>query len=229
MVQHAPDDGDIRTRTNAHIFIGMRGGAGEARVNHNEIGAILFLARQHMLQADRMRFCRISAHDDHGFRIADVVIGIGLRAITPGIGNTRNGGRMANTRLVIHVIGTPEGRKFAEQIGPFIGEFGAAQQEGGVRAAFLPGFHQLVGDFGDGIVPGHALPLTIYQLHRVFDAPIAMHQFAHRSALGAMRAAIDGRFPSGFLADPNAILHFRNHGAANRAMGADILHALDRL
>ena len=44
-----------------------------------------------------------------------------------------------------------------------------------------------------------------------------------------MRAAIDGRFPSGFLADPNPILHFRNHGAANRTMGADILHALDRL
>ena len=229
VVQHAPDDGNIGARTDAHIFIGMRSGAGEARVNHNQIGAILFLPGQHMLQADRMRFRRIAAHDDHGFRIADVVIGIGLRAVAPSIGHTRNRGRMANTRLVIHVIGAPERRKFAEQIGPFIGEFGAAQQEGGVRPAFLPGVHQLVGDFGDGIVPGHALPLTIYQLHRVFHAPIAMHQFAHRSALGAMRAAIDRRFPSGFLADPNAILHFRNHGAANRAMGADILHALHGL
>ena len=229
VVQHAPNDGDIRARADTHKFIRMCGGAGEARVNHNQIGAILFLARQHMLQADRMCFRRITAHDDHGFRIADVVIGIGLRAIPPGIGHTRDGGGMANARLVVHVIRAPEGREFAEQIGPFIGEFGAAQQEGGIRPAFLPGFHQLVSDFGDGIVPGHALPLAIHQLHRVFDAAVTMHQFAHRCALGAMRAAIDRRFPSRFLADPNAILHFRNHGAANGTMGADILHALHGL
>ena len=67
VMQHAPDDGDIRARTDAHIFIRMRRSAGEARVNHNQIGAVLFLARQNMLQADRMRFRRIAAHDDHGF------------------------------------------------------------------------------------------------------------------------------------------------------------------
>ena len=44
-----------------------------------------------------------------------------------------------------------------------------------------------------------------------------------------MRAAIDRRFPGRFLADPNAILHFRNHGAADGAMGADILHTLHGL
>ena len=229
MVQHAPDDGDIGTRTDAHIFIGMCGGAREARVNHNQIGAILFLAGQHMLQADRMRFRRIAAHDDHGLGIADVVIGIGLRAITPGIGNTRNGRGMANARLVVHIIRAPEGCEFPIKIRAFIGEFGAAQPKGRIRAAFLPGFHQLVGNFGDRIVPGHALPLAIHQLHRVFDAPVAMHQFAHRCALGAMRAAIDRRFPSGFLPDPNAILHFGNHGAAHRTMRADILHALHGL
>ena len=229
VVQHAPDDRDICTRADAHIFIGMRRGAGEARVNHNQIGAVLLLAGQHMLQADGMRFRRIAAHDDHGLGVADIIIRIGLRAIAPGIGNTCNRGGMANARLMVHVIRAPEGREFAEQIGPFIGEFGAAQPEGGIGAAFLPGFHQLVGNLGDGIVPGHALPLAVHQLHRVFNAPVAMHQFANRCALGAMRAAIDWRFPSRFLPHPNAILHFRNHGAANRTMRADILHALDRL
>ena len=229
VVQHAPDDGDIRARADAHIFIRMRRGAGEARVNHNQIGAVLFLAGKNMLQADRVCFRRIAAHDDHGLGVADVVIGIGLRAITPGIGNTSHRRRMTNARLVVHVIRAPESRKFAIQISTFIREFGAAQPEGGIRPTFLTGFHQLVGNFGHRIVPGHALPLAVHQLHRIFDAPVAMDQFAHRSALGAMRAAIDRRFPSGFLPDPNAILHFGNHGAADRTMRADIFHALHGL
>ena len=229
VVQHAPNDGNIGARTDAYIFIRMRRGAGEARVNHNQIGAVLFLACQHMLQADRVRFRRIAAHDDHGLGIADVVIGIGLRAITPGIGNTGHRGGMANARLMVDVIRAPEGGQFAIEISAFIGEFGAAQPEHAIGAAFLAGFHQLVANFGQRIVPGHALPLAIHQLHRVFDAPVAMHQFTYRCALGAMRATIDGGFPSGFLAHPNAILHFSNHGAANGTMGADILHALHGL
>ena len=52
---------------------------------------------------------------------------------------------------------------------------------------------------------------------------VAMHELAHRGALGAMRAAVDRAVPGGLLADPDAVLHFGDDGAADRAMGADIL------
>ncbi len=48
-------------------------------------------------------------------------------------------------------------------------------------------------------------------------------QLAHRGALGAMRAAVDRAVPGRLLADPDAVLHFGDHGAADRAMRADVL------
>ena len=56
-----------------------------------------------------------------------------------------------------------------------------------------------------------------------------MHEFAHRGALGAMRAAVDRAVPGRLLADPDAVLHFGKYGAADRAMGADVLLDLGRL
>ena len=55
-----------------------------------------------------------------------------------------------------------------------------------------------------------------------------MHEFAHRSAFGAMRATIDRAVPARLLADPHAVGHFRSHRAADRAMRADALADGDR-
>ena len=49
-----------------------------------------------------------------------------------------------------------------------------------------------------------------------------MHEFAGRGALGAVRAAIDRAVPTRLLTDPHAVRHFGDHGAADRAMRADI-------
>ena len=43
------------------------------------------------------------------------------------------------------------------------------------------------------LIPGNARPLAVDELHRISQPPVAVHEFAHRSALGAMRAAIDRR------------------------------------
>ena len=48
-----------------------------------------------------------------------------------------------------------------------------------------------------------------------------MGMFPHRSALGAMGAEIEGAIEARLLADPDAVRHFGEHGAADRAMGAD--------
>ena len=66
-------------------------------------------------------------------------------------------------------------------------------------------------------------PLAVDHLHRVAQAAVAVHQFARRRALGAMRAAIDRAIPAGLLADPHAVRDFGHHGAADRAVRADVL------
>src|SRR5262249_17761649 len=45
--------------------------------------------------------------------------------------------------------------------------------------------------------------------------------------LGAGAAGFEGRFPARLLADPHAVGDFRQHGAANRAMGTDGLAHLN--
>src|SRR5437773_785722 len=77
-----------------------------------------------MLQRHRMRLGRIAAPDDLRLGVADVVEAVGHRAVAPGVGHAGDGCRMADSRLVIGVVGAPEGTELAEQVGAFVGEFG---------------------------------------------------------------------------------------------------------
>jgi hypothetical protein len=61
-----------------------------------------------------MGFGRIAAHDDLGLCVADVRIAIRHRAVAPGIGYAGDRCRMADTGLVIGVVGAPEGAELAE-------------------------------------------------------------------------------------------------------------------
>ena len=228
VVQHAPDHRDVGAAAEPDIFGGMRRGAGEARVEHEHVGAVDFLAGQDVLQGHRMRFGGIRSHEDHGLRIPDVVVGIRHRAVAPGIGDAGDGGRMADAGLVIDGVGAPERRELAEQIGAFIGEFRRAEQIDGIGAGLGADLEHLVADLVDGLVPRDLLPLAVDQLHRIFQPAVAMHEFAHRSALGAMRTAVDRAVPGRLLADPDAVLHFGDHGAADRTMRADVLFQFGR-
>ena len=80
---------------------------------------------------------------------------------------------------------------------------------------------QLVADLADRLIPGHARPLPVDHFHRIFEPALAAYQFAHRSALGAMRPAIDRAVPGRLLADPHVVRHFCHDRAADGAMGAD--------
>src|SRR5262249_57018524 len=80
----------------------------------------------------------------------------------------------------------------------------------------------------DRFVRGNRVHWAVDELERIFEPAVAVYQFAHRRALGAMRAAIDRAVPTRLLADPHAVLHFGGDGAADRAMGADVLANLDR-
>ena len=181
------------------------------------------LAFQHVLQRHRMRLGGIAAHDDHGLGVADVGVAVGHRAVAPGVGDAGDGGRMADARLVVGVVGAPERGELAIEIGAFVGELGRAEPIDRIGAGLAADLHQLVADLVDRDVPGDAGPLAVHQLHRIAQAAVAVHQFARRGALGAMRAAVDRAVPARLLADPHAVRHFGDHGAADRAVRADVL------
>ena len=180
VVQHAPDHRDVGAAAEPDIFGGMGRGAGEARIEHEHVGAVDLLAGQDVLQRHRMRFGGIRSHEDDGLRVAHVVVGIGHRAVAPGIGDAGDGGGVADAGLVIDRVGAPERRELAEQIAAFIGEFRGAEQIDGIGAGLGADLEHLVADLVDGHVPRYLLPLAVDQLHRIFQAAVAMHEFAHR-------------------------------------------------
>src|SRR4051812_5093755 len=130
---------------------------------------------------------------------------------------------MTDARLMVGIIGAPESGEFAIEIGALVGEFRGAQPVDRFRARLLANLHQLVADLVDRLVPTQLGPLAVDQLHRIFQAAIAVHELARRLAFGAVRATIVRRAPAGLLADPNPVRHFGDHRAADRTMRADVL------
>ena len=153
VMQHAPDHRDVGAGAEPDIFGGMGRGAGEARVEHEHVGAVDLLAGQDVLQRHRMGFGRIRPHEDDGLRVADVVVGVGHGAVAPGVRNTRDRGGVTDARLVIDRVGAPERREFAEQIAAFIGEFRGPEQIDRVGAGLGADLEHLVADLVDGLIP----------------------------------------------------------------------------
>src|SRR5260370_2739607 len=135
---------------------------------------------------------------------------------------------MAGARLVIGFVGALESSELAEQIGALVGHFRGAPPVDRIRSGFLADLQDLVADLLDRLVPRDAGPLAVDELERIFEPAVGMHEFAHRCALGAMRAAIERAVPARLLADPNVVLHFGRHRAADRTMRADVLSGGDR-
>ncbi len=160
--------------------------------------------------------------------VADIVVAVGHRAIAPGIGYAGDRRGMADTRLMIGIVGSPEGRELAIEIGGFVGEFGGAEPIHRVRSGLLADFQQLVADLVDRLLPGNAHPLAVHELHGVAQAALAQHVVANRRALAAMRSAIDRAVVVRLLSDPYAVCDLRDNRTADRTMRADILAGRNR-
>src|SRR5260370_18726326 len=103
---------------------------------------------------------------------------------------------------MVGVVGAPERRELAVEIGPFVGELGGPEPIHGVRPRLLADSEKLGADLVDRLVPAHAGPLAVDELHRIFQAPVAVHELAPRGTLGRMRPAGDLRLPAALLAAP---------------------------
>ena len=128
---------------------------------------------------------------------------------------------MANTRLVIGVVGAPEADKLAHQIRLLVVVLGRTNEVNAVGAAGFAQLHHAFADFFEGYVPANALVFAVDQLHGVAQAVLAVAVFAQCRALGAMGAQIDRGIKHGLLANPNAVFDNRIDSTAHRAVCAN--------
>src|SRR6185295_12108026 len=148
-------------------------------------------------------------------------------AVAPRVRDARDGRGVADARLVVAVVGAPEGVELAEQVRLLVGELGRAQEVDGVLARLLANIEHLVADLVDGDVPADAGPFARDELHRVFEPAIAVRMLARRRTLGAMGAEVERAIEARLLADPYAVLHLGHDRAADRAVRAHGLLDVD--
>src|SRR3546814_14066495 len=95
---------------------------------------------------------------------------------------------MADARLIVVVVGAPEGAELAVEVGAFVAVLGTADEVHRVGPGLLADLQHLVADLVDRLIPADLLVFAVDQLHRVLQAPLAMRVLADRSALGALRS-----------------------------------------
>src|SRR3546814_16128245 len=69
--------------------------------------------------------------------IVHVVEAVRHRAVAPGVGNTRDRGRVTDSRLVVTVVGAPEGIELAEQVSLLVDVLRRAQPVDGIGAGVV--------------------------------------------------------------------------------------------
>ena len=227
MVQNTPHQRHVRTGPEAHEFVRMGRRAGKARVADDQRRVVLFLGFQQVLKRHGVRLGGVAADDEDRLGVVDVVIAVGHGAVAPCVRNTRNGRRVADTRLVIDVVGAPIGRELAEQVCLFVRMLGAAQPVDAVGTGCVTDRRHLVADLVDRLLPADPLPFAADFLHRVLQAAFAVGVFTHRCALGAVGAQVERAVPAGFLPDPDTARHFGDDCATHRTVGADGFLDLD--
>ena len=75
-------EGDVGARTNRRVDVGDRRGAGETRVDDDELGAVLDLRLDHPFETARMSLGGIAAHNHNDVGVLDILPGVGHRATT---------------------------------------------------------------------------------------------------------------------------------------------------
>ena len=131
--EHPVNRRNMSAGPHADILSRVRRGSRHPRVDHDHVGAVKFLAFKDMLKRNRMRLRRIAAHQHDRLGVADIVVAVRHRAIAPGIGYAGDGGGMADARLMIGIIGSPESRELAVEVGGFVGELGRTEPVNRVR------------------------------------------------------------------------------------------------
>ena len=97
----AAQERDIGSGPDRRVEIGNRRGAREARIDDDQLGAVLDLRLDHPFEAARVRFGGIATHDDNHVGILDVLPGVRHRTATECWGQTGHRRSVSDAGLVI--------------------------------------------------------------------------------------------------------------------------------
>ena len=93
-----------------------------------------------MQKRNWVRLSGVTAKQNNRTRILNVVHAVGHRTVAPGVSNTRNRGRVTDTRLVISIISSPESVELTEQISLFVVILCGTKPVDRIRSRFFPYF-----------------------------------------------------------------------------------------
>src|SRR6185295_3136352 len=102
---------------------------------------------------------------------------------------------MADACCVVDVVGAPERRKLAEDVGILVREFRGADPVDGIGSRSFTDRGEFVANLINGSVPAQPDPVAIEELHWIFQAAVAVYDLTCCSSLGAMRTSVDRRVP----------------------------------
>ncbi len=126
VVDQAADEGDVGPRPQLGIDIGLRGGPGVARVDADQLGAVVHRPL-HIFEGDRMVFSRVGTDAEDDIRMLDVVPVVGHCTTTEGGRQTGNRSGVSYSRLVFEVADPHGAGKFAHQVAFLIIQGGGAE------------------------------------------------------------------------------------------------------
>src|SRR6202021_3120822 len=205
VVDDAAEEGDVGTGTNLYIQIGVRRGAGEARIYDDGLGVAMNFGFYRPFEDAGVILGGIAAHDQHHLSILDVDPAVGHRAASECGPQTGDRWAVSNASLVFQVADPQAAHTLDGGIIKFV-SIGAAAGEGYAFAA-VDGFAigvlldecvvarllHLLRDFFVGLIPGDVLPVGASGTADLGleQAAVVENVLLERGAFGAKCAAID--------------------------------------
>ena len=217
VVQHTKQEGDVRARTDTHVFVGLGRCAGETRIHHNHLAAG-FLGVQHVQHAHGVGFGGVGANVERNLCVLHVVVGVGHGAVAPCVGHASHRGRMADTRLVVAVVRAEVAHKLAHQVGLLVAVFGRAHPVHRIGPAGLAQVEHLGADLVERRVPADTFVFAVDQLHRVTQPVFTVAMFTQCRTFGAVCAEVDGGVEHRLLAHPDTVFNHRIRRTTHRAV-----------
>ncbi len=191
-VQQAERQGEIGARAGRQVQVGLLGGAGAARVDHDQRAAVVAQFGE-VAQRRRHGLGRVGADQDHAPGARDVLqrerqAAVHAERLRPG----GRGGGHAEPAVVVDLRGAERHPgELAQRVRLLVGEAAAAEDAQRVRAVLGAGAQQGAGDPVQGLVPARRRQLAVGAAHQRLGQPRrALQHRRSGAALAAQRAPV---------------------------------------
>ena len=165
-----------------------------------------------------MRLGRIRTDIQRTLGVLHVVVRIGHRPVTPGVGNTSDRCGVTDSRLMVAVVGAKHAHELPEHVRLLVVVLRRAHPEHAIRACGLTQIDELVAHLIERLLPTDADVLSVDQFHGVFQAMFAVPVLANGSPFGTVCAEVDRRIENRLLSRPYAVFYNCINRAAHGAV-----------